>query len=383
MTDDMNTSSDEFSTSSPTITLPIYARRQNRISIILRPIMSLWFLIFLSLYGIVVILVSIPTWLVALVTGRIPESLRDLNLGFVQYQAEVMSYKFFLTRRYPAIHAGRPSRQLVDVGIDDEPLGRAAVATHLLLILPSVVVSVLLYAGQVLISLVMWIIGMVTSRQPQVLHNAAAVVVRFCVRSSAYWLFLTPVQPFAGVWRDDLVGEEISPSETITDDTEYVHNEVPVGSSTRRIVIATLVLGLAGSFVGTYVGIQISREPSAGILAKATDHVFFKILNEMSAYEHSAQTCTNRSCRATAAFDDSILIATDIRNFVRTHPPIANVILKYNKFEETAQVLVNDLYMTGVQPTSALQLRHERLYLVKDIVNLGAAHRNLVTALEN
>ncbi|HET8743072.1 MAG TPA: DUF4389 domain-containing protein [Gaiella sp.] len=77
------------------------AARQPRLGVLFRGFLLLPALLLSSAYGGVAFVAAVLGWCAALVTGRMPPSLRDLAGVSLRYQAQVTAYALLLTARYP------------------------------------------------------------------------------------------------------------------------------------------------------------------------------------------------------------------------------------------------------------------------------------------
>ena len=77
------------------------AERQNRWKTLFRSVLALPALLIASGLGNVAALVAFLAWWYALVTGRMPEGLRNLGASCMRYTAQFYAYVFLLTDRYP------------------------------------------------------------------------------------------------------------------------------------------------------------------------------------------------------------------------------------------------------------------------------------------
>lgn len=75
--------------------------RQPRLGILFRGVLLVPALLLSSAYGGVAFVAATLGWFAALVTGRMPPSLRDLGAVALRYQAQVTAYTLLLTPRYP------------------------------------------------------------------------------------------------------------------------------------------------------------------------------------------------------------------------------------------------------------------------------------------
>jgi hypothetical protein len=85
--------------------------RQNRWKTLFRLFLAIPALILNSALGGVALVVAFLAWWYALVTGRMPEGLRNLGAACLRYSAQTYAYFFLLTERYPysaPVLQGRP-----------------------------------------------------------------------------------------------------------------------------------------------------------------------------------------------------------------------------------------------------------------------------------
>jgi hypothetical protein len=75
--------------------------RQNRWKMLFRLVLAIPALLINSALGGVALVVGFLGWWYALVTGRMPEGLRNLGASCLRYSAQTYAYFFLLTERYP------------------------------------------------------------------------------------------------------------------------------------------------------------------------------------------------------------------------------------------------------------------------------------------
>jgi hypothetical protein len=76
-------------------------RRQNRWKTLFRLVLAIPAFLLAGALGSVVFIAAILGWWAALVTGRMPEGLRNLGASCLRYTAQTYAYVFLLTDRYP------------------------------------------------------------------------------------------------------------------------------------------------------------------------------------------------------------------------------------------------------------------------------------------
>jgi len=77
------------------------ATQQSRWTILFRFFLSLPALILASALGGVALVIAVLAWWHALVTGRMPEGMRDLGAACLRYSAQTYAYALLVTSRYP------------------------------------------------------------------------------------------------------------------------------------------------------------------------------------------------------------------------------------------------------------------------------------------
>jgi hypothetical protein len=80
--------------------------KQNRLVTFFRGILAIPVLIFAGILQWLMNLLAIFSWFVALVTGRVPQGMRDLNAWTHRFIGQTRGYLLFLTPRYPSLGGG-------------------------------------------------------------------------------------------------------------------------------------------------------------------------------------------------------------------------------------------------------------------------------------
>jgi hypothetical protein len=80
--------------------------RQNRLTVFFRYLLAIPALILNYFLNAVFNIVAIFAWFVCLVTGRMPEGLRNFGVFVLKYQLQTMGYLMLVTPRYPSLNVG-------------------------------------------------------------------------------------------------------------------------------------------------------------------------------------------------------------------------------------------------------------------------------------
>jgi hypothetical protein len=83
-------------------------QRQNRMTVIFRPILALPALVFMNVLNIVLAAIGILGWFASLVLGRMPAGMRELGAYCLRFQAQTYAFVLLLTPRYPSLAGDVP-----------------------------------------------------------------------------------------------------------------------------------------------------------------------------------------------------------------------------------------------------------------------------------
>lgn len=172
--------------------------RRNRLLVLFRLPLAVPHFVWLTLWSIVVFVLAVVAWLVALVTGRVPEWLHRFLAAFVRYETHVLSFLYVLGGPYPGF-VGRAGSYPVDVDIAPrESQSRLKTGFRFFLAVPAFLAggafgTVMLVAG-----VGAWWAALFTGRIPEGLKGLLAWAVRYQAQSSGYLLLLTERYPYTG-----------------------------------------------------------------------------------------------------------------------------------------------------------------------------------------
>ncbi|MFD8483256.1 DUF4389 domain-containing protein [Kitasatospora sp. NPDC059673] len=223
----------------PALDLPPSAR-QNRFTVLLRLLLLIPQFIVLWLLSIVAFVVAVIGWFGALFTGRLPRFAAKWLSGFLAYDTRVYASMLLLVDRYPPFSfdaSEHPVRIEVRPG---EELNRLAVFFRLLLAIPAAIIQGLLQAGWWTLSVVHWLIVLITGRMPQALFEATAAVLRYRMRFQAYLMMLTSAYP------KDVFGDPPN-----TEPQHSATRPLVLTGAAKALLVIYLVLGAASWAVGS------------------------------------------------------------------------------------------------------------------------------------
>lgn len=170
---------------------------QRRLTVAFRLFLALPHLLALAGLGLAAALVALAGWLAALVTGRLPRFAAVFLAGVLRWRARVLAYLFLLTDRYPPFSlAGLPAAAYpARLGIRRAQLSRGAVLMHLVLLVPALAVSALLWLGLIPAMVVIWLIVTVRGAMPRSAHLALATATQYLAWVGAYVFLLASEYP--------------------------------------------------------------------------------------------------------------------------------------------------------------------------------------------
>jgi uncharacterized protein DUF4389 len=178
--------------------------RRDRLTVLLRLLLALPHLIWLTLWAIGALAVAIVNWVATLIRGTSPQALHRFQARFLTYATHVGAYLHLIANPYPGF-TGEPGYP-VDVEIDPpRPQNRWTVFFRGLLAVPALLVEGALggfathgrySAGLIVIVAVLgWFVSLVRTQMPRGLRDAGAYALSYSVQLSAYLLLLTDRYP--------------------------------------------------------------------------------------------------------------------------------------------------------------------------------------------
>ena len=171
------------------------AARQRRVTVAFRLILAIPHLFVLYFLGIVASVIVFIGWWGALFTGRLPDFASIYLGGYMRWYARVDGYVSLLTDAYPPFAFEDDPRYPVRLAVAQERLNRLAVFFRIILAIPAAIVAAVVGLGAAIVSIVAWLVTLVTGELPAPMHQAFTAVLRYRFRYNCYWLLLTPSYP--------------------------------------------------------------------------------------------------------------------------------------------------------------------------------------------
>lgn len=198
--------------SAPAITLTVTDDlERGRWSVFFRLVLALPHLFLLGMLGGVVVLMAPVVWVIALVRGRVPDSLHEFFVRLVRYSVHVYAYLYLGAQPWPPIFG--EETYAIDVTVPGPVRqNRWAVAFRLVLALPALLLAgalggagasltttgVYFHVGVIpAIGVLGWFACLARGRMPRGMRDLLAFALLYSAQAYAYLLLLTPRYPDA------------------------------------------------------------------------------------------------------------------------------------------------------------------------------------------
>ncbi len=177
--------------------------RRSRLTVFFRLLLALPHLVWLTVWGLVMVALAPVIWLIVVVLGRAPLPLHRFAAAFVRYGLQVSAYISLAANPFPGF-VGAPGYP-IDVTIDAPARQhRLGALFRFVLVLPALALasvlggSTLFYSasGVVAICAVLaWFASLVLGRMPRGLRDLQAFSLGYGAQTTAYLLFVTGRYP--------------------------------------------------------------------------------------------------------------------------------------------------------------------------------------------
>lgn len=230
--------------------------QQRRWTVLLRLILAIPHLVVLWALSIATFFVALCGWFGALFTGRLPQWCGDFLRSYIAYLARVSGYLMLMVDVYPPFSLDTAADYPVRTWFPPPTeLNRAAVLFRLILAIPILALTSWFMSGWAFISLILWLIVLITGRMPRTIFEATAAILRIQLRVDTYFYMLSPTY-LKGVFGD---GPEPPPG------------TVPLASPTRPLfisqgarilMIVMLIIGILSGFANSVTSSDDTNDDS-------------------------------------------------------------------------------------------------------------------------
>ncbi len=189
---------------------------RSRLTVFFRFFLAIPHLLWLALWGVIVLVVAIVSWFATLFSGRSPQSLHDFLAGYLRYLTHVEAYLYLGANPFPGFFLGSIGPYPIDLDIDPPaPQSRWKTFFRLLLLVPALLLVAAFFggggsggrsggfsipaAGVVgTASFLVWFAALGRGRAPRGLRDLIAWGLGYSAQTTAYLLLLTDRYPYTG-----------------------------------------------------------------------------------------------------------------------------------------------------------------------------------------
>ena len=168
--------------------------RRSRLTVLLRALLAIPHLIWLSLWGILVGFAILIAWLAALVMGQVPAGIHNFIARYERYRTQVTAYLFIAANPFPGFGGNTPYPVDLEVAPSARQ-NRLSVFFRVLLAIPALILAYLLVLALELMAFVAWLVALVLGRLPAGLENIMILLLTFTTRLNCYLVLLTSKYP--------------------------------------------------------------------------------------------------------------------------------------------------------------------------------------------
>jgi hypothetical protein len=173
----------------------VWQPERSRLTTFFRLILAIPHIVVLAVVGIAEYAVTIIAWVAILITARYPRGLRRFSVWYIVYATRVHAWLALLCDDFPPFGGTAPYRP---VRLTLEEPGRQSRLTtlfRLILFIPAGIADYLLNIAATAMSVLLWLVIVITARSIHGLHSFIELTLRFRVRSYAYLGLLTDSYP--------------------------------------------------------------------------------------------------------------------------------------------------------------------------------------------
>ncbi|HMH47951.1 MAG TPA: DUF4389 domain-containing protein [Solirubrobacteraceae bacterium] len=172
--------------------------RRSRLTVLFRLLLAIPHLIWLALWGVVVLPSALVSWFATLLTGRSPAALHRFLAAYLRYEFHVLAFLYLAANPFPGFVGRAGSYPFEIVLADRAGQNRWKVGFRAILAIPALILSSAYGSLVASAALLGWFAGLATAKMPRGLRNAAALALRYHAQTTGYLLLLTDSYPYSG-----------------------------------------------------------------------------------------------------------------------------------------------------------------------------------------
>lgn len=169
--------------------------KRSRLTVLVRVLLGIPHMIWLSLYGLVAIFVVFANWFATLVSGSTPQGMHTWLERFLRYGVFVNAYLSVLANPYPPFH-GTKGAYPIDLEFDGPDSQRRLVtAFRLILAIPAFVLAWVFNQVLQIVGLLGWLVAIFIGRMPRGMENLGLYCLRYQTQTYAYLAIVSDRYP--------------------------------------------------------------------------------------------------------------------------------------------------------------------------------------------
>ena len=169
--------------------------KRSRLTVLVRLLLAIPHLIWLSLYATLAIVMGLANWIVTLIKGRPSERMHRWLVRFLRYSIYAYGYLYLLGNPYPPFH-GTEGSYPIDLTVEGpDHQNRLVTAFRIVLAIPALILNWVF--GQVIqiVAILGWFVALALGRMPRGMENLGLYCLRYQAQTWAYLLILTDRYP--------------------------------------------------------------------------------------------------------------------------------------------------------------------------------------------
>jgi hypothetical protein len=172
--------------------------RRSRLTVFFRLLLALPHLIWLELWGILMLVCAILNWFATLFAGRSPAWLHRFLAAYLRYANHVYAFLYLIANPFPGFVGKRGSYPFEIVVAPRERQNRWKTGFRIVLAIPALFLTGAYGALAFFAALLGWFSSLARGRMPLGLRNAGALALRYQAQTHGYVLLLTDAYPYSG-----------------------------------------------------------------------------------------------------------------------------------------------------------------------------------------
>lgn len=370
------------------------AARQRRATVAFRLILAVPHLFVLYFLAIVAVVVVFIGWWGALFMGRLPDFAANYLDGYMRWSVRVYGYVFLLTDVYPPFAFEDDPGYPVRLAVAQERLNRLAVLFRIVLAIPAGIVAAVVVSGAAIVSIIAWLVTLVTGELPATLHLAFTAVLRYRFRYTCYWLLLTASYP-GGLLGDapGAPGYDAPGGYGMTRPVvRPARWQLTLTSAAKRLVVLFVVLGAliwAGDIAldATLVANAAHRSNTVNTANHAIDQLnrsYGTLTGNLSKWQSAVKACGTKFTCVTKADGTAAAYFSTFASQLRATPMPSSAAAAAGKLHTDAiRAAQNLTKLSKATSVSGYQKTFARIGLQHSLDRFDQDFNGLGTALEN